>query len=146
MLWFKLDPAESENCFVYFIRGRRGLIKIGRSYQPRRRVLEHRSRYSDVDVLLVYEAPVSEETRLHRRFLHHRAHNEWFFPVPDLTNYIEGFSRDVPRYQNGAAWHPEGHFVRGEFTSLKAMKDRVRLPPDDATIHRLVKPLPRVST
>lgn len=72
-------PSTKESC-VYFIESKTtGLVKIGRSINPKARFASIRTMSPDELVLLGYipETSVSESD-LHRQFSHLRQHGEWF--------------------------------------------------------------------
>ena len=80
---------------VYFIEAANGLIKIGRSTDPLRRLrgLQTGSPVQLRMVLVLTGLGVADEMALHDRFAEYRSHGEWFHPGPDLIEFVRG-SRD----------------------------------------------------
>lgn len=75
---------------VYFIRAQNsGLIKIGHSIQPEKRLKQLQTGSGDhLEILSTIPGGSSKEAALHRQFasLNHRG--EWFEPDPELLHYI----------------------------------------------------------
>jgi hypothetical protein len=74
---------------VYFIRGANGLIKVGVSRNPVRRVRAMQSANACKLELLFYVAgsfPMEHE--IHGRFSHLRSQGEWFEPADELLDFM----------------------------------------------------------
>lgn len=77
---------------VYFIQkaNKEGLIKIGKSKDVSRRLMEIRHLSSDlVTCLLEIDGYGEEEKILHKVFAKDRVHGEWFRPSPALLEFIK---------------------------------------------------------
>lgn len=87
--WRK-NPAQRELAiYTYFAVGERtGLIKIGRSNFPWRRINELRNETSQ-DVIVAATVRDDFEGAYHNIFKAHRARGEWFQPHPDLLAEID---------------------------------------------------------
>ena len=82
----KADPKKPKK--LYFIQGAStGRIKIGVSTDIRRRITEMQLSET-VEVLLEIDGDEKLESELHNRFKEHQAHGEWFYPSPDILNYV----------------------------------------------------------
>lgn len=82
--------------YVYFARDTEGLIKIGISNNPTKRMKD-----PPAELIGCVEGDRSLETSLHRKFSHIRAKGlgrEWFLPKRELLRYIAGLNliTDVP--------------------------------------------------
>lgn len=75
---------------VYFVRGdRSGLVKIGYSVNPRKRMKGLMTGAAEpLTLLFVIRAPRSRERALHARFAKYRTQGEWFEAGPDLAAFI----------------------------------------------------------
>lgn len=76
--------------YVYFIKNEKnGLIKIGQSKHPRKRVRQvARDVDGDLRILATIEDHTPLELELHQKFHDCREHGEWFRPEPELLAYI----------------------------------------------------------
>lgn len=72
-----------KKCHVYFAR-KDGLIKIGSSVDPSRRLRELR-----VEILVTTPGDKRTELAFHTLFADAAVGNEWFRPVPELLEVIE---------------------------------------------------------
>jgi len=80
------------NNFVYFMKDpHTGLIKIGQSKNPEKRMKSIRTNHPGVTILATMEDH-SLERELHDRFSHCRREGEWFEPSHALMLYIKGHS------------------------------------------------------
>lgn len=76
--------------YIYIVEACNGIIKIGVSERPENRASSC-SLHSPIPVRLIaaWRAPWREEGRLHKKFDHHRLHNEWFRVEGDLALWLE---------------------------------------------------------
>lgn len=84
------DAEEAKHGYVYYAQADNGLIKIGTSVDPLRRLLGLRSQSSEsgLTLLAVSAGGMEEEKRLHAVFATERCHGEWFEPSGDLLKHI----------------------------------------------------------
>lgn len=76
--------------YVYFIQMGDGPIKIGKSDDPDRRLLDFKTASPHkCHVLKRIKAHFSLEAQLHKKFAHIRLEGEWFKPEQELLDYIE---------------------------------------------------------
>ncbi len=85
-------PASAETpklaMFVYFIQPvDGGLIKIGKSYDPKRRLSDIQL-YSPVKLQILAATSHLEEQAMHKMFAAERVHGEWFQPSDRLLALI----------------------------------------------------------
>lgn len=80
---FDLDDAPEALNVVYFVRDRRGLIKIGTTRYRDRRVRQLKG-----ELLAWLLGDVRTEHALHLAFAHHRHQGEWFRAGDDLLDFI----------------------------------------------------------
>lgn len=73
---------------TYFIQADNGLIKIGRSVDPKARIASMRTS-SPAALKLLGFLNRDIEGELHKRFSDLRQHGEWFRPLKELRDYIE---------------------------------------------------------
>ena len=75
--------------YIYFIQADNGLIKIGFSGDPKRRLKGLKTMCPiGLELLAVFEGSTGEEEKLHERFKKHRVHGEWFKPRKIILKYI----------------------------------------------------------
>ncbi len=76
---------------VYFIRADNGLIKIGKSNNPKER-LKALQAGSPLKLRIVKTIPggMNLEQKLHKYFDHLRQYGEWFKPNKELKEFIKG--------------------------------------------------------
>jgi hypothetical protein len=74
--------------FVYFAQARDGLIKIGTSWVPERRIRSIENMVGPVRTLGLIRGNRALERRWHRRFADARQHGEWFTPTTELLAAI----------------------------------------------------------
>lgn len=91
--WRLTDPESCDCLGVYFIQAREGgLIKIGRSDDPARRLREFQAG-CPVDLVLLFAGRCVDfnidETELHNRFAEYRVRGEWFEPAEPILRCIE---------------------------------------------------------
>lgn len=81
---------KSRCCYVYFIGGDTGLIKIGVAVDPERRLASLQCG-SPIPLHVLACGPGShkDEAILHARFAAHRQHGEWFKRSPEILAEIE---------------------------------------------------------
>lgn len=88
--------------FVYFARGHlSGLIKIGFSNNPHRRVKEFCSRFDQgesADVLFMTPGGRGHERNFHRQFRPQREKGEWFRENGKLSRFIKMALKDSKKY------------------------------------------------
>lgn len=92
--------------YVYFLHGNEtGLIKIGRSYDPMKR-LNSMQLSEQACFLLSIEGDKDKEAELHQRFAAYRKYGEWFAPSPELLYFIEehGIYDEIRMYADSIAW------------------------------------------
>lgn len=82
---------------IYFIQdGENGPIKIGYSDDVAGRIKElSTSTHNDLRVLLVISGEYEQETQLHKRFSLAHKKREWFWPVKELVEFIDGYKLSV---------------------------------------------------
>ena len=74
---------------VYIVRSRAtGLVKIGFSRDPARRLDELALRHGPLDLLLVLAGDRADEKALHRRFAGHAVGHEWFRCSRELESFV----------------------------------------------------------
>jgi hypothetical protein len=101
--------------YVYFIKSEQlGLIKIGKSTNPVKRICNMQTSTPDRLVLLGYSDQHTEK-ELHHRFSSLRQTGEWFSPSEDLLRFISGLGPvAAPPIKHGKAeWrnHPLGKWA-----------------------------------
>ncbi len=76
--------------YVYFVRDKRGLIKIGFTVGNIQRIRGYGSSIpGGVEVLaIVYVSDMRDEAAYHKRFASSRVNGEWFRPTPDILAEI----------------------------------------------------------
>lgn len=85
------------DCFVYAIRAENGLIKIGVSIQPERRIMALRSSSPTPLELLGYiPGSFGIENMLHKLLSDSSSHGEWFYPTPEVLEAVDAIvSKDL---------------------------------------------------
>jgi hypothetical protein len=79
---------------IYFAARSDGLIKIGTSSDPARRVQALSTGAGEsLALVAVVDGGRARERALHERFADTRVHGEWFSPSPELLEFIEGARR-----------------------------------------------------
>ncbi|MBV8610914.1 MAG: GIY-YIG nuclease family protein [Singulisphaera sp.] len=74
---------------VYIARSRAtGLVKIGFSRDPARRLDELALRHGPLDLLLCLAGDRADEKALHRRFAGHAVGHEWFRVSRELESFV----------------------------------------------------------
>jgi hypothetical protein len=74
---------------VYFIRREDGLVKIGYSCDPTKRLSQLKQQHQcGMTMLATIKGARRREKELHTRFAAHRAQGEWFFASKDLMEFI----------------------------------------------------------
>lgn len=64
---------------IYFVKSAGGLVKIGLSANPRRRLVKMRADSSEVlELLVIIDGGPKDEKALHAQFSHLRVRGEWF--------------------------------------------------------------------
>jgi hypothetical protein len=106
--------SSGRQTYVYFVQHNTdGPIKIGRSSNPRARVMEMQTGNPyPLRILAVTKGSSLTEARFHRQFTHLRlntrtagqgeriegsvrlAGNEWFIPAPELIEFIESLGAE----------------------------------------------------
>lgn len=75
--------------YTYFIQsGEGGNIKIGRAFDPQKRLHDLQCGSGKKLILLATIEGGAKEHELHVKFKQHRTHGEWFAPHPDLLAFI----------------------------------------------------------
>lgn len=75
---------------VYFIRkkDKQGLIKIGQSIDPQKRLVQIQNMSPEpLEILKVFDN--GDEEAIHHHFRHLRMHGEWFEATPGLLEFID---------------------------------------------------------
>lgn len=67
-----------------------GLVKIGSSRDPARRLDELAARHGPLDLLLCLAGDRKDEKALHRRFGGHAVGHEWFRVSRELESFVGG--------------------------------------------------------
>lgn len=83
---FKQEQAVRS--WVYAARGRGGLIKIGFSKAPDRRMRTLRLEHPDTELIVYAPGGRVRERRLHDRLQAHRVDGEWFRPHPEVMDVV----------------------------------------------------------
>jgi hypothetical protein len=79
-------PATNNRAgYIYFFVADSGLVKIGFSQDPNRRVKQ----FGDGALIATIPGYLSTERAVHRRFEHLRCSGEWYEPDQELLDYIE---------------------------------------------------------
>lgn len=92
----ELDRKSESLAFVYFMRRTDGLIKIGYSYDPKKRLFQVRAQCKQqVDILATVQGAKKLEGDLHKKYAADRVEGEWFAESPELLAEIERH-RTVP--------------------------------------------------
>lgn len=78
---------------IYFLTGiedNRNLVKIGHTSGPiGKRVAQLQTGSpSTLGLVLAIEGDRSDEAELHSRFRRYQSHGEWFFPGPEIVEFI----------------------------------------------------------
>lgn len=83
-------PSRSKKTRVYFIQeGEDGLIKIGESNDPGRRLVDHQcGNPRRLRLLGSFAARSYIEREVQKQFVDDRVSGEWFRPTPELLAYI----------------------------------------------------------
>lgn len=86
--------------YVYFLQAEGdGLIKIGRTINPDKRVRELQTLApSPLKLLALVEGGKDREREIHEMFVDARSHGEWFEPTPQLLRFIQNHSKERARY------------------------------------------------
>lgn len=82
---------------IYFIQcGENGLIKIGYSYSPEKRLSELQTGSPiPLKILTTIPGDIDSEFKLHKQFDDFRANGEWFYPVKPVLDFIKLSSNKV---------------------------------------------------
>lgn len=77
--------------YVYVVKSSNGLLKIGHTNEPSRRLTMLRTSTADQLTLLgVVPATVEQEKELHGLLHEHRVAREWFRPCPAMQPLLDG--------------------------------------------------------
>ena len=80
-----LKFRDEENCIYLMVDDTNGMIKIGRSKNPKYREGTLQSKEPKTHIIAYWRAPKSIENELHRMFRHKRVRGEWFrLTISDL--------------------------------------------------------------
>lgn len=79
---------ERRRSWVYFVRRSDGLVKIGRSTNPERRLKDLRSAGGPMELVAWFDGDAGTERALHDAFAAHHVSGEWFAPSKFLTELI----------------------------------------------------------
>lgn len=76
--------------YTYFIESAAtGLIKIGRSVDPEKRLKELQTAAPDkLSILKTFPENLFSEASMHEKFAHLRRHGEWFEDSPEIRDFI----------------------------------------------------------
>lgn len=86
---------QRDECYVYAVRAANGLVKIGSSIDPRRRLLDLQGQspvHVDLTLLGYVRGSLALERKVHRFLAAYRSHGEWFRddgPVRSVVAAIE---------------------------------------------------------
>lgn len=110
--------------FVYFAQDEDGLIKIGTSEMPLRRVKQLRLlRKQRIELLGCLKGGFEEEHALHLRFAAHRVAGEWFKPHSDVLSLVADLEpEEQPEEVFLTIRVPES--LHGFFAKLATAQDR----------------------
>lgn len=88
---FQLNDNVYKGNYVYFIQAPNGLVKIGKSNNPKQRLknLQHMSPVR-LEMKRTIRGGLYLEHALHKYFKHLRKHGEWFKPDYELKQFING--------------------------------------------------------
>lgn len=90
----KQRPKLGHEGHVYFVLVQ-GMIKIGWSSDYEARIDHMRTSFSEEPTLVgLFQGTRRHERLFHQRFEHCRARGEWFWPKPDLVEFIQQKTRD----------------------------------------------------
>ena len=79
----------SDTDFIYFIQDTRGRVKIGRTYNVRKRLQSLRAVCGDeLSLARVVTGGRAVERWFHRKFAAHRMRGEWFWFAPEMMTVI----------------------------------------------------------
>lgn len=100
------DERDDEGrCFVYFIGGDEGPIKIGSTIRPKKRLATIQTgSFRQLRYLAIGEARPSLERDLHKRLAKWRLEGEWFERSPAVMRELRAFKRVIvesPRFVRG---------------------------------------------
>jgi len=102
---FGVDPGWTQITgpgALYFAKAKNGLIKIGQSGDPDRRLRDLQTMSPiPIDMVLVLDGMAASEGALHEWFADSRTHGEWFRPTDRLLDAIEFLTETRPM----AHWH-----------------------------------------
>ena len=76
---------------IYFIQeGENGLIKIGYSHSPERRLAKLQTgNPKPLKIIMTLDGDLDFESVLHQKFDDFRADGEWFYPVKPIREFIK---------------------------------------------------------
>lgn len=80
--------------YTYFVRRADGLIKIGFSERPNRRVRGLAREHGELETLAIVPCSVAGEFETHQLFAVQRVEGEWFKSSPELLNFIEAVKNE----------------------------------------------------
>lgn len=106
--------------YVYLIEASIGLVKIGHSSDPVRRLNAIKDgALCHLELIAFWPAPRSEERALQRQFRAHHRFNEWFFPADDLADFVNARRGiGIHMLQDGQI-----HLARSELTQILAYRE-----------------------
>lgn len=85
-----IQELRDGKCYVYFIGGETGAIKIGLSIAPVERLASMQMGSPiKLSILAKVEGDAALEKAYHKRFSDHRSHGEWFERCPEILDEIE---------------------------------------------------------
>jgi hypothetical protein len=115
--------------FIYVVESITGVVKIGCSYNPEERA-KRIAAESCAPARLIAKWPgvIPEEIALHKRFIEHHSHNEWFHLRGDVAAFIEprrGLGVVVSTWAEVTAPRTNGRRSRGR-GAIKSRLDQLR--------------------
>lgn len=90
------DLKKTRREWVYFVQAEldEGLIKIGRTYRLKKRLLALQSQSPvPLKIIGVIDAPRGAEAVFHLAWSAHRLHGEWFVPHVDIVGFVSKLDR-----------------------------------------------------
>lgn len=116
--WLTRVRSPGVHGHTYFVRRADGLIKIGFSAKPGRRVKSLAREHGTLDVLAIVPCSVAGEFETHQQFADLRAEGEWFRSSPTLLAFIEAI-KDQPEPAKLVPVKPVVHPAIAEIKALR---------------------------
>lgn len=104
---------------VYFAVSPTGIVKIGVSENPRKRLIGLRTQYRlPLQLAAVIDGDEETERKLHMRFGKYYSHGEWFFHKGELKKFLARQPRPDP---SKFLVHQPGSYMSPEYIELKTI-------------------------